>query len=171
MLALVRALKAPGLLCAPNRQGRLSHAVHSQLYSARTGRRVVYGVLNGHLVVLLRLVIPHSTADNGCGLALGHPHNILLDDIGLNGLSIDLRRHADFQQVAAVLLHRDGIGHLSTSHTGSRATNRLAVQCKIDLLLNAAIRCIAHCDLAAVEKAVIKGGFQIEINDIGTPLF
>ena len=170
MAADLTALERPGLFGASHRQLAAYNAVHSQGHIGVTAGRVIHGIADRHVAVLLGAVIQNGAADNRRVVALFHPHNVVAQGVACHLFAVDLSRHAHFQQVAAVLLGGQVIGHLAACHRSACPANRLAIQLKADVFGNVAIRSKPISYFAGIKKRVIKNALQIELNNINRPV-
>ena len=140
MAANLAALVRPGLFGASYRQLAGNNAIHSQGHIGVAAGRVIHGIADRNIAVLLGTVIQHGATDNRGIIALFHPHNIVAQGVACYLFAVDFRRHAHFQQVAAVLLGGQIVGHLAACHCSACSANRLAIQLKADVFGNIAIR-------------------------------
>ena len=170
MAANLTALVRPGLFGASYRQFAGNNAIHSQSHIGVAAGRVIYGIADRNIAVLLGTVIQHGATNNRGIIALFHPHNIVAQGVACYLFAIDLRRHAHFQQVAAVLLGGQIVGHLAACHCSACSANRLAIQLKADVFGNIAIRSKPVSYFAGIKKRVIKNALQIKLNNINRPV-
>ena len=170
MSADVSRFPSPCLHCAANSQGASLCTVNFQSYSCcRTGR-VINGVIDCNITILLYACRFCSAADNRRCIALSCPHNILCNLITSDLLAIDLSSHRNFHQMRTMGLRRNRIRHLSASNSGRSRAKRRSINRKVDSLGNIAIRSVTESDITVVHQCIVKCAFQIELDHIDRPV-
>lgn len=159
----------PSLHCASNGQSSSLSAIDFQRHGGCRAGRVINGIVNCDVAVLLCTCCLCGTADNGSCIAFDRPHDILFNCVAGHGFSIDFCGHGDFYQMCAVGLCRNSISQLSAGNAACGRAKNLSINRKVDSFCNIAIRSVAEGYLSTINQRIIKRTLQIELNNIDSP--
>ena len=167
--ANIRRFKAPSLSSTTNSQCRSLNAVNFKHNACSRRGRVIDSVNNADGTILFCGELLCGAADDRCVIAFLCPHDIFINGVTGHSFAIDICSHGHFQQVSAVFLCRNRIGHLSAGNRSCNTTKLFAIQSKGNVLIDISVWSKAESNLTTINQRIIEDTLQIKLDNIDIP--
>ena len=165
----IRRFKAPSLSSTANSQRSSLNTVNFKRNACSRRGRVIDSVNNAGGTILLCGELLCGAADDRCVIAFLCPHNIFINGIAGHSFAIDICSHGHFQQVSAVSLCRNRIGHLSAGNRSCNTTKLFAIQSKGNVLIDISVWSKAESNFTTINQRIIEDTLQIKLDNIDIP--